>query len=400
MIAVNSAGQSKSADFVSEVRHGSLSDSERGCCMFSGNLAIDKILDGFVPYFSFFGHPNTSQLDAAKDLWIFDEIHKYRLWKAWLKGLDDEFGEKYKFLVTGSARLDIFKKGGDSLQGRYFRHRLFPFTLAELLHPSSIPDLLNNNADSFFNFKSQQSYQKVFDDLMLLGGFPEPYSKGSKVFADRWRLLYQERLIREDIRDLTEIKNLDKLELVSDRLPSLVASVLSVNNLREDAEVSHDAVKNWLLALENLYSVFRISPMGAPKIKAVLKEQKLYCWDWARVENMGARFENLVALSLLKFVQAAQDLFGIKTELRYFRDTLGHEVDFVVFKKNQPWFAVECKLKNEKLDSNLSYLLNRVKIPYAFQLSCYGELDYETKESFQGTRIRVMPAAKFLAVLM
>ena len=213
---------------------------------------------------------------------------------------------------------------------------------------------------------------KTLRELQTLGGFPEPLTRGSELDARRWRMAYGDLLIREDIRTLETIRDLDKMELLFERLPDCVGSVLSLNSLREDLEVAFETVRHWLSVLENTYGCFRVPPFGAPRIKAVKKEQKLYCWDWARVPAPGPAFENLVAMHLLRLVHWAEDVWGEKLEIRYFRDVVGHEVDFIVLHGRQPWFAVECKLSNHALDSGLKYLLERVSIPYAFQVSAEG----------------------------
>lgn len=239
--------------------------------------------------------------------------------------------------------------------------------------------------------------QDVLLQLMALGGFPEPFTSGSAREAARWRAGYGARLVREDVRDLEAIQDLTRLELLFDRLPATVGSPLSINALREDLEVAFATVKKWIDVFERLYASFTVPPFGPPRIKAVKKEAKLYLWDWARVEDEGARFENLVAAHLQRFVHWLQDVEGARAELRYFRSPKGHEVDFVVLVKGKPWFAVEAKLDDRPLDPNLSYLLERAPIPHAYQVTLRGKKDH-LAPSINGCRVRVLPAAKFLAM--
>jgi hypothetical protein len=334
----------------------------------------------------------SSTLDESAGLWIFDELHKFRSWRNWLKGTYDLHHDRHPILVTGSARLDLYRRGGDSLQGRYFFHRLHPFTLSELEQnhrfsdSNQIPDLLH---------KPRPSAQKGLDDMLLLGGFPEPLLSASKRKADRWRLSYGTRLVREEIRDLERVQELDKIELLFERLSTCVGSVLSINSLREDLEASFPAVKNWVNILDRTYATFRLPPFGAPRVKAVKKEQKLYLWDWARVEEPSACFENLIAVHLLRLAHWMEDVEGVKSELRYFRDTARHEVDFILLRKSQPWLAVEVKMGDRPLDSGLRYLLERVRIPFAFQLSAKGDVD-SLARIINGCRVRLVPATHFL----
>jgi predicted AAA+ superfamily ATPase len=337
-----------------------------------------------------------TELDQKAKLWVFDELHKYRRWRNWLKGVYDVHKAKHRVLVTGSARLDIYSRSGDSLQGRYFKHRLHPITWSELCGlraPASLDQAL-----SFALSRRVKGHDSEWSALDRFGGFPEPLLGGSDVDAKRWRLAHGELLVREDVRSLETIRDLDRVELLYDRLPQTVGSVLSINSLREDLEVAFETVRHWLSVLENIYAVFRVPPFGAPKIKAVKKEQKLYMWDWSRVPNDGARFENLVALHLLRFVHWAEDVLGEKLELRYFRDTVGHEVDFILLRNNKPWLAVECKQSERGIDPNLAYLCQRVHIPFAVQLSSRNAT-HIALPSIGKTEVHALAAKDFLSGL-
>ena len=306
-------------------------------------------------------------------LWIFDEIHKYRSWRNWLKGLYDERRAGQQILVTGSARLDFYRFGGDSLQGRYHLLRLHPFSAKELAigTPAAMRDLLK------------------------FGGFPEPFLSGSEVEARRWSREYRNRLVREDVAGLERVQDLGNLELLALRLPDLVGAPLSVNALREDLQLSHKTVESWLRVLERLYAIFRLSPLGAPRIRAVKKVQKHYQFDWSLVASPPARFENMIASHLLKWVHFEQDAQGRDLELRYFRDSDGREVDFVVVEGTQPILLVECKWAESEVDRSLRYLKVRFPTAEAWQLSATGKKDYVTPDG-----IRVSPALSLLNQLI
>jgi len=302
-------------------------------------------------------------------LWVFDELHKYRRWRNYLKGIYDGRRSGQRVLVTGSGQLDLYRFGGDSLQGRYHLLRLHPFSAREL--KLRTPGNLH--------------------DLLTLGGFPEPYLGGSEVEARRWSREHRTRLIREDVTSLERIVDLGHLELLMLRLPDLVGSPLSINSLREDLQVSHRAVAAWLSALERLYAIFRLPPFGAPKIRAVKKEQKHYHVDWSIVPADAARFENLVASHLLKWVHFQQDTLGRDVELRYFRDTDGREVDFVVVERRAPVLMVECKWSDAEVDRSLRYLKVRFPAAEAWQVSATGTKDFVSPDG-----IRVAPALTLL----
>lgn len=306
-------------------------------------------------------------------LWVFDEIHKYRSWRNSLKGLYDGRTEGQRILVTGSARLDLYRFSGDSLQGRYHMLRLHPLSVAEL-GLTSAGDL---------------------EQLLTLGGFPEPFLAGSEVEARRWSREHRNLLIREELTSLERVQDLGNLELLVLRLPELVGSPLSVNALREDLQLSHKTVEGWVRILERLYALFRLPPVGAPGIRAIKKARKHYHFDWSLVPDPAARFENLVASHLLKWVHFRQDTEGFDLELRYFRDVEGREVDFVVVERRTPVLIVECKLADAPPDRSLKYLKARFPECPAWQVSAIGRKDFVTPEG-----IRCCPAIPFLCDLV
>ena len=280
---------------------------------------------------------------------VLDEIHKTKNWRNLVKGLYDTLKNSHKFLVTGSARLDHFRKGGDSLLGRYHYYRL---------HPFSIPEL------GFGNNQVQ--------DLFKFGGFPEPLFEKDERTLRRWHVTRLSRLVKTDLNSLETVKDIDKVELLAEELPRRVGSPLSHKSIAEDLEIDPKTVKRWIGILDSLYYSFQVAPFGSTKIRAVKKEQKLYLWDWSQVEEPGARFENMVASHLLKFCHFQEDVFGHRMDLRYIRDTDKREVDFVVIKDKKPLFAVECKISEKSVSPQIYYFQERLNIPQYYQVSLTG----------------------------
>ena len=301
------------------------------------------------------------ELPTGQKLVVLDEIHKFPRWRNLVKGFYDTEGDRVSFLVTGSARLDHYRKGGDSLQGRYHYYRLHPVTLGELGADATSDDL---------------------EQLMQFGGFPEPLFAGDVRTWRRWQRERVSRVVYEDLRDLENVREVALVELLAEALPERVGSPLSVQSLREDLQVAHETVERWLRILENLYMCFRIPPFGAPRIRAVKKETKLYLWDWSQVPGTGARFENLVASHLLKLCHHVEDTQGHRMELRFIRDTDRREVDFVVIRDNRPLFAVECKSGEKSPSPAIDYFRQRTGIVDFYQVHL-GERDYLSN----GTRV-------------
>lgn len=311
------------------------------------------------------------EIPDYEKLIVLDEIHKFSKWRNLIKGLYDTNKSTTSFLITGSAKLNVYSRGGDSLQGRYHNYRLHPLTIDEL-HGS----------------------KEDISTLLKFGGFPEPfYSQNTRTWR-RWTRDRNQLLINEDIKTLERVRELHLIELLLEALPSKVGSPLSIRSLAEDLQVADNTVKNWIQILENLYFCYRLPPYGAPKIKAVKKEQKLYLWDWSTCLNDGAKFENLVAGHLNKFCHFLEDTEGHSMELRYFRDASSREVDFIILKDKQPIIAIEAKLNEENISPNLFYLEQRTEIPHLFQVHL-AKKDYKKS----GSRCRSIPFEKMMAIL-
>lgn len=307
-------------------------------------------------------------LPAGQPLIILDEIHKYKHWRNLVKGFYDQYKSRKQFLVTGSAKLDHYRRGGDSLQGRYHYHRLHPLSLYEL---SKTP----NKADLELLFK--------------FGGFPEPFLKQNTRHWKRWQRERQSRVIQEDLINLEHVKEISQIDLLVRILPDRVGSVLSINNLKQDLSVAYETAEKWVTILENLYYCFRIMPYGPPHLRAVKKEKKLYLWDWSLIQDESARFENIIASHLLKYCHFQEDTEGDEMSLRFLRDSAGREIDFVVLKNGKPEFAVECKAGSQAINKNIAYFSERTGIPYFYQVHL-ADKDYE----LAGLKARVIPFAR------
>ena len=306
---------------------------------------------------------------ARQGMVVFDELHKFSRWRNFLKGLYDTHHDSLRILVTGSARLDLYRRGGDSLQGRYHHLRLYPFSLKE--------------ADC------------SLADLMALGPFPEPLLSGSARRARRWSREYRSRLVRDDVVSLERVEELGALEQLSLRLPVMVGSPLSLNALREDLGVAHKTVERWIDIFDRLLFTFRVAPFGSPRIKAVKKSRKHYQFDWTAVADEGPRFENVVGFHLLKECHYQEDTEGHDTELRFFRDPEGREVDFVQLLNNQPIRFVECKLSDTAVSPSLLYLKRKFPAVDAIQVLAKPRID-----RFGPLGVRILSADRFLGGLL
>lgn len=343
----------------------------------------------------------TSQNDT-KPLVILDELHKAKLWKRSLKGIYDTQDNRCDILVTGSARLNVYRKGSDSLMGRYYHFRLHPFSVAELLQNAyfTLPDDLIDKLSEYSiqNRLHSLAADNIFDALYKFGPFPEPLIAKDEKILNLWNRNRLEKIIREDLRDLSHLQELSQIEMLASLLPERTAQPLSIRALGEDLEVAYTTVKRWLNYLNELYYTFQIKPYAKSLHRAIKKEKKLYLWDWSEVEKESARYENLIAGHLLKYCDYLTDT-GVGTfELQYLKDKEKHEIDFLILKNNRPWLPVEVKLSDEDPSKNWKRFMKFLNCPVGIQLvrkkNVYKIYDY------QDYKICVISTASFLQYLI
>jgi hypothetical protein len=282
----------------------------------------------------------------------------------------------------------LLRRGGDSLQGRYHDYRLHPFSLAELLGDPPRLEVMKEIP------VGDRPHPEEFEALFKFGGFPEPLFRADERLLRRWHNEKIERMVREEITEIEQVRDLGRLKLLSDMLPARVGSLLSVNALREELEVSHRAVSSWLGILETFYYQFGIHPYVGKALRSIKKQPKLYLWDWSEVDDHPARFENLVAAHLLKACHYLHDREGHKAALHFLRNVDKKEVDFLVTVDQKPWFAVETKLSERSVSPSLLYYQERLKIPFVYQV-----IREPGAHRFM-SGVRVISADRFLAGLV
>ena len=289
-----------------------------------------------------------------KKLVCLDEFHKYNRWKNFIKGVYDKNKDYLNIILTGSAKLDVYQKSGDSLFGRYYLYFLHPLSLAEINNQEiNIPD----------NVLIPEKKLNGLSELEIFGGFPEPFLSQSEIEHKRWLNQRNQLLINEEFRETTHIQMLSVLENLMLLLPEKIGSLFSYNSLSEDLRVSTPTVQNWLNVFEKLYVVFKIPPYTKKIIRSIQKRPKYYLWDWSQLKSEPQRFENLMASHLWKAVSIWNSLGLMNAGLRFIQDRNGREVDFLVTKDENPWFLIEVKTAEEKISNNLRYFSERMGIP-------------------------------------
>lgn len=342
------------------------------------------------PYF----YEEVTRRDESTPLIVFDEIHKFEGWKNYLKGVYDRDSSHYKFLVSGSGRLDIYRRGGDSLAGRYFQFHLWPLTLGELKASSkTVAAILH---DPLRIPKARPGLWKTFNELSLYGGFPDPYTTKKAEYYRMWSGTYNNQVLREDIRNLVDLRKFSSVEVLFSLLPPKIGSPLSMNSLSRDCQVSFDSVKTWLDVFERFYLTFRISPWTKKIPRAVTKEKKLYLFDYARIVSPAAKFENMVALELWCAVTNWTDRGAGNFSLHYVRNKEKEEVDFLIAESNRPVLLLETKSSEETVSKGLRRIQTHLDVP-AVQLVNKEGLCKRIPNGKQ--RILLVDASRWLAQL-
>ena len=299
----------------------------------------------------------TKSWDRDKPLIIFDELHKMPEWKRFIKAVYDKEGVSPQLLVTGSARLDTFRKVGDSLAGRFLRYRLHPFDVKELV----MRDPSVNPAD-------------VLERLMQVGGFPEPYVMGDVDAYNVWRKSHLDIILRQDLVDLENVSSITAIETLIQLLRDRVGTPVSYSSLARDLQVSHNTVKRWLTILENLFVIFKVTPFHRNIARSILKEPKYYFYDTGLVKGGdGARFENIVAGALLKELEFMEDTKGVDIGLHYLKNTSGVEVDFLVTRNDKPTHMIEVKLSDTTLSKQFKVFrqyMDNVSVVQVVKTAC------------------------------
>lgn len=337
--------------------------------------------------------------DASDPCLVLDEIHKYPRWKKFLKGLFDAARKEVRILVTGSGRLNVYQRGGDSLFGRYHLFRLMPLTVGEILGTGSETpgpvDALQLLADATSPGKIKEAMD-AFERLSRFNGFPEPFYSGESKTLVRWRREHRELILREDLRDLTRIRDIGLMDALVGLLPERIGSPLSLNALREDLDVAFNTVKHWIKTLDFLYYLFEVRPFGGKLARTLKKEAKIYLFDTSVIESEGARFENIMALHLLKACYAWSDFGFGDYSLHYVRDKEKRETDFLVVENGKPWMLIECKLSGSAPDHSLEYFRKALKPKHAFQVV----RSLEPGDLYKaGEDIHIVSPARFLSCL-
>jgi len=307
----------------------------------AGKTTLARMLTHDFDYFNFDNPEDRLGLlerswDRKKPLVIFDELHKLKHWKSWLKGIYDTEGIPPALVVTGSAKLDTYRKVGDSLAGRFFQFRL---------HPLDVKEIITAGKDI--------SPENALDRLLEVGGFPEPWLDGSRRFYNRWKRTHLDIILRQDLIDLENVRQIQMMETLIQLLRKRVGSPLSFSSLARDLETSDKTIKRWLTILENMYIIFRVTPYHRNIARSLLKAPKFYFYDTGQVVgDPGIRLENLVACALLKEIHYLEDCYGEELRLHYLRTKDGREIDFFISRESLPGLMVEVKWADSNPSGN------------------------------------------------
>lgn len=333
---------------------------------------------------------NLSLARPAAPVLLLDELHKYARWKTWLKGFFDSYESRVKILVTGSSRLDVYRRGGDSMMGRYFLYHMHPFSVAELANAEAQPGLYS---------APRPVSEEDFQALWQHGGFPEPLFRRDAAFSQQWQQLRRRLMIREDLRDISRLHEFSLMEVLLDLLDARSSQQLSYKSLAESVQASPQTVKRWVDLLQQMHHGFLIRPWYRQLGRSLRKEPKWHLRDWSGIEDPGAKAETFVACHLLKAADFWTDTGQGSFELRYLRDFEKREVDLLLLRDAKPWLLVEVKKSDTSLHPPLAWYQQKLGAPHAIQVVL--DLSWADVDAFahEGKPV-IVPARSFLSQLV
>ena len=334
-------------------------------------------------------HAGLDQVSTSPVILTLDELHKYHRWKSFLKGFFDTYEDRLRIMVTGSARLEVYRRGGDSLMGRYFSFRMHPLSVAELIRTEPSEDLIRPPTP----LSSEE-----WEALLEHGGYPEPFLARSQRFSRRWRRTRAAQLFKEDLRDLTRIQQLDLMLNLGRLLEGRSGEQLVYSSLARTLRVSENTVRSWISTLVSLHFGFLVRPWYKNVTRSLRKEPKWFLRDWSGISDAGQRAETLVACHLLKAVEGWTDQGLGDFELRYVRDKEKREVDFLVVRDGEPTFLVEAKNSDTELSQSLVHFHEQLRCEHAFQVVV--KADYVDTDVFSYKRPVVAPFRSLFSQLI
>ena len=335
-------------------------------------------------------HCKITQQTENTPIVILDEIHKYKDWKNFLKGLYDTYPKKAHLIITGSARLDVYQKSGDSLMGRYLYYRFYPLSIAEVIYEDNIPEIFR---------KPKQISEESFSNLLNFGPFPDPFFEADEQFYLRWKNLRNQQLFKEDVRDITKVQELDGIAILAKMIQNQSGQLINYSALSKKIRVSDHTIKNWLSILTNLYYCFSIKPYSQNISKSLIKGPKYYLLDWSLCQDKGALAENFIASHLIKAINFYNDHGLEEFELFFIRTKDQREVDFLITMNQAPWILIEVKNSiKEPLSKNLIYFKKQLNPKYSLQVALDGE--YIDAYCFNDPEPIIVSAKTFLSQLV
>jgi len=329
-----------------------------------------------------------SSLGDGKPILVFDELHKYKDWKNYLKGLYDKYAKDLQIIVTGSAKFNTFRKSGDSLLGRYLHYTIFPLSVGEFSHQPLNEKMMR---------QACHIDESIWRNLYQYGGFPDNFLQADDAFSLRWHQLRKQQLFREDIREIQNIQNLSQFEMLAQLIEHQAGGLLNYSALAVKTRVTDVTIRSWLSLLEVCYFCFRLQPWSENIARALIKEPKIYLWDGSVLSDEGQRAEHFVAIHLQKSVslwnESGIGIFG----LYFIRDKEKREVDFLITKNEKPWMLIEVKKSDTVISKNLQVFHEKLGTTYAFQVVI--DLPYQEGDVFAKPGLWLVPARTFLSQL-
>jgi len=296
---------------------------------------------------------------------LIDEVQYLDNPSSFLKLFHDRYKEKVKLIVSGSSSFLIKKKFKDTLVGRTVDFELFTLDFEEFLN------FKNEKYDLYKPLEAvSEELYSLYLEYMLYGGYPAIVLELEKDKKERKIKQIINTYIKKDIRDISNIRDVDKFNRLLRILASQSGDLLNISELSNTVGIAKQTLYDYIFILEATYIIKKITPFHNNIRSELTKMPKIFFEDTGLLNILiNKTFSDEVSGKLLE--NSVYTLFrkNIEAEnINFWRTQDGKEIDFIItFPERKQAVPVEVK------QNFLNKYLTSIK---------YFRREYKTKEEF------------------
>ncbi len=339
-------------------------------------------LDDIVAYASARTDPHMF-INSLKKPVVIDEIQKVPELLSAIKFNVDRKRANGSYLLTGSANILAYKDTADTLAGRIAIFELLPLSCKEMSAKSE------NVIDIFFSGNLKDISLPSLDSERIInqiinGGYPEVQKIDTPRGRYMWFSSYIRTYIERDVRDIGELRNLDKFIRMYNMLTSRSGNMLNKSDIARDTGIDAKTLDNYLELLELVYQVYMLKPYNRNINKRFAKTGKLFFTDSGILSHLlgistsedftaspykGNIFETFIFTELLKAVRYAEK----PSNIFFYRTFDRKEIDFIV-ERGKSIVSVEVKFSKTVTKEDFRHIaalktdINNLKAGYVLYM--------------------------------